>query len=87
MKTKKILYVDMDGVLVDFQSGIDKLTDEEILREEGCRDFSQYLAVPGTPEKDLIPDFFLDELEDPSQVTGAARGSSKVKKHYSIYLV
>ena len=23
--TKKILYVDMDGVLVDFQSGIDQL--------------------------------------------------------------
>ncbi len=26
---KKILYVDMDGVMVDFQSGIDQLTDEE----------------------------------------------------------
>jgi len=34
--------------------------DEAILREEGCKDFSQYLAVPGTPEKDLMPDFFLD---------------------------
>ena len=52
--------------------------DEDILKEEGCRDFSQYLAVPGTPEKDLIPDFFLDELEDPQQVTGAAKGTSKV---------
>ena len=27
--TKKILYIDMDGVLVNFQSGIDKLTKEE----------------------------------------------------------
>ena len=26
---KKILYIDMDGVLVNFQSGIDKLTEEE----------------------------------------------------------
>ena len=39
--------------------------DEQILKEEGCRDFSQYLAVPGTPEKDLIPDFFLDDVDDP----------------------
>jgi 5'(3')-deoxyribonucleotidase len=29
MINKKILYIDMDGVLVDFQSGIDKLTNEE----------------------------------------------------------
>jgi len=28
---KKILYVDMDGVLVNFQSGIDKLTEEELV--------------------------------------------------------
>ncbi|MFM1930677.1 MAG: hypothetical protein RL387_2005 [Bacteroidota bacterium] len=26
---KKILYIDMDGVLVNFQTGIDKLTNEE----------------------------------------------------------
>ena len=26
---KKILYIDMDGVLVNFQTGIDKLTDSE----------------------------------------------------------
>ena len=47
--------------------------DEDTLREEGMRDFSQYLGVPGTPEKDLLPDFFLDEFEDPG-----AKGSSKV---------
>ena len=52
--------------------------DEEILKEEGCRDFAQYLAVPGTAEKDLIPDFFLDEVEDPAQVVGAYKGSNKV---------
>lgn len=29
MFMKKILYVDMDGVIVDFQSGIDAISDEE----------------------------------------------------------
>ena len=53
--------------------------DEAILREEGCKDFAQYLAVPGTPEKDLLPDFFLDEVEDPSQVIDSAKGSSKAR--------
>ena len=52
---------------------VEIFVDEDILKEEGCRDFSQYLAVPGTPEKDLIPDFFLDEFEPP-----VAKGSSKV---------
>lgn len=40
---KKILYLDMDGVLVDFQSGIDQL-DEETLR--------------AYPERDEIPGIF-----------------------------
>jgi 5'(3')-deoxyribonucleotidase len=39
---KKILYIDMDNVLVDFQSGIDKLTDEEKQQYEGRLD-----DVPG----------------------------------------
>lgn len=43
--------------------------DEEILKEEGVRNFSPYLAVPRTLEKDLIPDFFLDELPHPQQVS------------------
>ena len=34
--------------------------------------------MPGTAEKDLIPDFFLDEVEDPAQVVGAYKGSNKV---------
>jgi len=38
--------------------------DEEILIEEGCQDFSQYLAVPGTLERNLLPDFFLDDQEN-----------------------
>jgi len=34
--------------------------DEDILREEGCTDFTNYLAAPGMKESDLMPDFFLD---------------------------
>ena len=42
MKNKKILYVDMDNVLVDFASGI-KQCDENMLREfEG-----RYDEIPG----------------------------------------
>jgi 5'-nucleotidase len=32
---KKILYIDMDGVLVDFQSGIDKLSEEDKIMYSG----------------------------------------------------
>jgi 5'-nucleotidase len=32
IKQKKILYIDMDGVLVNFQSGIEKLTEEEKIK-------------------------------------------------------
>jgi citronellol/citronellal dehydrogenase len=35
--------------------------DDIVLYESGVRDFSQYAAVPGTPEKDLAPDFFLPD--------------------------
>merc|ERR1712059_159607 len=35
--------------------------DEQILREVGVKDFSQYLA-PGATEQSLMPDFFLDEF-------------------------
>ena len=62
---------------------VENCADEQILKEEGCRDFSQYLAVPGTPEKDLIPDFFLDEVDDPQQVIAAGKGGSKVSKMWS----
>jgi len=35
--------------------------DEQILREVGVTDFSQYLA-PGATEENLMPDFFLDDF-------------------------
>ncbi len=38
----KILYIDMDGVLVDFQTGIDQLSEETIKEYEGRLD-----EVPG----------------------------------------
>ena len=42
MGNKKILYVDMDNVLVDFQSGINRLNDEILKRYTGRLD-----EVPG----------------------------------------
>ena len=49
--------------------------DEHVLKEEGCKDFSGYLAVPGTPESDLLPDFFLDmaDIPDPMATLEAAK--------------
>jgi 5'-nucleotidase len=40
--TQKILYVDMDNVLVDFQTGIDRLSQESCIEYEGRLD-----EVPG----------------------------------------
>jgi len=39
--------------------------DDLVLEEAGVRDFSKYLAVPGTAEKDLLPDFFLPDDTPP----------------------
>merc|ERR1719315_535834 len=50
--------------------------DEAILREEGVKDFEQYAVVPGTS---LIPDFFLDEVDDPQTVIQAGIGGSKAR--------
>jgi len=52
MKMKKTLYVDMDGVLVDFQSGIDRLTEWEFKEYEGRYDdcpgiFARMDPMPG----------------------------------------
>jgi citronellol/citronellal dehydrogenase len=35
--------------------------DDIVLREAGVTDFSKYAAVPGTPDSELAPDFFLPE--------------------------
>ena len=49
---KKIVYIDMDGVLVDFQSGIDKLNDNDLEKYQGRYDevpniFSLMDPMPG----------------------------------------
>jgi citronellol/citronellal dehydrogenase len=35
--------------------------DDVVLWQNGVRDFSKYAAVPGTPESELAPDFFLPD--------------------------
>jgi citronellol/citronellal dehydrogenase len=35
--------------------------DDLVLQEAGVKDFSKYLAVPGTKESELLPDFFLPD--------------------------
>jgi len=35
--------------------------DDLVLWNEGARDFSGYAAVPGTPDKEMAPDFFLPD--------------------------
>ena len=35
--------------------------DDIVLWNAGVKDFSKYAAVPGTPDKDLLPDFFLPD--------------------------
>jgi citronellol/citronellal dehydrogenase len=39
--------------------------DDLVLEAAGVRDFSKYAAVPGTAEKDLLPDFFLPDDTPP----------------------
>jgi len=53
--------------------------DEKILREEGMTDFTRYLAVPGTKEEDLMPDFFLDEFLEVEQQNLVDRQTEAVK--------
>ncbi len=57
MKNKKILYVDMDNVLVDFKSGIERISEEDKKLYEG-----RYDDVPGIfslmdPMKDAIESY------------------------------
>jgi len=41
--------------------------DDQILREEGMKEFSRYLANPDGKESDLMPDFFLDDFSEEQQ--------------------
>lgn len=55
MDKKLILYIDMDNVLVDFKTGIARLTEEEKIKYEGRYDetpdiFSKMLPMEGAVE-------------------------------------
>jgi len=57
MRKKKILYIDMDNVLVDFQSGIDRL--DKITRDtyDGSLDDAPGIFSLMLPKKDAIESF------------------------------
>ena len=58
-KNKKILYVDMDGVLVDFQSGIDALSKDDFKKYENRYDEAPNIFSLMNPIKDAISSFNL----------------------------
>ena len=54
---KKILYVDMDGVLVDFQTGIDQLSEKEKKEYAGKLDEVPGIFALMKPKPDAIESF------------------------------
>jgi 5'(3')-deoxyribonucleotidase len=54
---KKIVYVDMDNVLVDFRSGIDRLTPAELMEYEGRYDEVPHIFSKMDPMKDAIESY------------------------------
>ena len=64
MKKKKILYIDMDNVLVDFQSGIDQLDEETKMNFDGDLGESAYKRLILSHHKDLnAGDFLVDDRD------------------------
>ena len=53
----KILYVDMDNVLVDFKSGINRLSDEQLRKYEGHYDDCPGIFSLMDPMEDAIDSF------------------------------
>lgn len=72
---KKILYFDMDNVLVDFKSGLDQVSAEEKARYED--------DGTGKPHYDDIPGHF--SLMDP--MPGAIEAVNKLAKVYDVYIL
>jgi len=54
---KKIVYVDMDNILVDFKTGIDKLSEDELAFYEGKYDEVPNIFSKMEPMKDSIESF------------------------------
>jgi 5'-nucleotidase len=57
MINKKIVYVDMDNVLVDFQSGIDKLTEKQRIEYDGRLDEVSGIFSLMSPLKNAVESF------------------------------
>ena len=62
----KKLFFDMDGVLVDFQSGIDKLSDDtkqeyegKVVNIKGLRKIKKNEVLPNKGKKDKVFSIFL----------------------------
>ena len=75
LKTRKIVYVDMDNVLVDFQSGLDRVP-EEIKAKYADDD-------TGKPHYDDIPGIF--SLMDP--MPGAIEAVQELNKCFDLYIL
>ena len=74
-KKKKTVYVDMDNVLVDFQSGLSRVT--EAITTEYADDGT------GKPHYDDIPNIF--SLMDP--VPGAIAAMQELSKYFEVYIL
>lgn len=72
---KPILYFDMDNVLVDFQSGLDKISDE--IKEDYADDGT------GKAHLDDIPGLF--SLMDP--MPGAIEAVNTLKEMFDVYIL
>ena len=88
---KKKLYVDMDGVLVDFKSGIDRLTEWERREYEGRYDdcpgiFARMEPMPGAVEgfKELAKhyDIYILSTSPWKNPTAPSDKLAWVKKHF-----
>ena len=71
----KIVYVDMDNVLVNFQSGLDRVP--EAIKREYADDGA------GKPHYDDIPHIF--SLMDP--VPGAIEAMRELRPHFELYIL
>ena len=74
-KKKKTVYVDMDNVLVDFQSGLSRVT--EAITTEYADDGT------GKPHYDDIPNLF--SLMDP--MPGAIAAMQELSKYFELYIL
>ena len=54
--------------------------DEEILRSEGCSDFSNYLVVPGTKDSELILDGYLESSDYGRQLMDGSAKNKGMKR-------